>query len=97
MAEVIIRNLTRWLEVIMTAMLVMMNLANLFAHAPLMWRDPPTAIGVVSPLFITSVLVGGVGVVLLKHVVRRVVVSGSLPYAQREIALLKLHKTGVAG
>lgn len=97
MAEVIIRNLTRWLEFIVTAMLIILNLANLLAHTPLMWRDPPTAIGIMLPLFITSVVVGVVGVVLIRHVVRQVVVSGSRPYAQREIALLKRHKTGVAG
>ena len=97
MAEVIIRNLNRWLEFIVAAMLVILNLANLFAHTPLMWRDPPTAIGSVSPLFITSVVVGVVGVGWIKHVVRQVVVSGSRPYAQREIELLKRHITGVAG
>lgn len=97
MAEVIIRNLTCWLEFIVAAMLVILNLVNVLAHTPLMWRDPQTAIGIMSPLFITSVVVGVVGVVLIKHVVRQVVVSGSRPYAQREIALLKRHKTGVVG
>lgn len=97
MAEVIIRNITRWLESIVAAMLVILNLANLLAHTPLMWRDPPTAIGIMSPLFITSVVVGVVGVVLIRHVVRQVVVSGSRPYAQREIELLRRSKTGVAG